>query len=539
MYLQRDPRELCVPIYRHSGTDWMRAVVRHAEIYGYAAERVKSGVVVWKANKICQIPKGIEFVEAIEVNKEYLGEAKRGCCIGLTSKRLYFKNGSKTPSRERENMLLGFTPKPPKNLANILKHLCDFGNGLVGSGEFQHLSGVQHDDTNIIELTSAEGACSVFPLAQDMCNPAIKSGWQVVPEQVKVHFLADDTHTDAVKFFKDYKVKIKETWTRFSKYSSNFEVKGWNLSSFLDRARLTKIKPEIFSDTDIVVLAVTGKQGEPLPAMHSELMSIMDSWRQQYRLVSLTTTKHSDHWFSPHALSILNAVGTPYSLKLPFPENFNKGAIFGLDVGHDHKNRLSNIVVTVSSPGGRLIASALRSGLRIDESISGNLVKGLLREARLLAEQRQGEKFDRAIIFRDGRLPNNNAQKTLEITENYVDALGIPTSLIELRKNNNPPIIKNGQTGIAIGACFRPGVENIRYATFYESKLGMAKTFKIVIPKGGDVLGWGADAYVNILCGLCYAPSLGSQPHLPGPIYWADGFAKTSSVDNKFRGYNT
>ena len=162
----------------------------------------------------------------------------------------------------------------------------------------------------------------------------------------------------------------------------------------------------------------------------------------------------------------------------------------------------------------------------------------MLKKTKCLAEAKLGNQCDKAIIIRDGRLPSNNKQKTLETAENYLTALGIPTALIELRKYNNPPMTREGESGIAIGVNFKVASSSIRFATFYDSKIGLAKTFKVVIPKGGDGLGWGVDSYVNILCGLCYSPSLGSQPHLPGPIYWADGFAKTSPVNNQFRGHN-
>ena len=68
--------------------------------------------------------------------------------------------------------------------------------------------------------------------------------------------------------------------------------------------------------------------------------------------------------------------------------------------------------------------------------------------------------------------------------------------------------------------------------------MGCLILLKLCFLKEEMDLDGGIDAYVNILCGLCYSPSLGSQPHLPGPIYWADGFAKTSKFSNQFRGHH-
>lgn len=538
MYENIDDGELCIPIYKCSSRDWIRVVVDGCEAQGYEVKREWSYLRVWKSDQRSRITNDLEYVEAITILPEYLGTAKGEQYIGLIPVRLYFENGSDTPSAKREADLLGARRKPPTDSAKIINGIVSLGNTLAKTGGFKHLRGERpDDDRSLVTMTVARGAGSMFPLAADMWSPALKNGWRLVVPSVNIHFVADGAHPAASPTFSNYQAKLTERWAKATKNGGSLNIKASGLESFLTRARSFGAKPEKLSDNDVVVIAVTGARGDPLPPMQAELMSILDGWGQQYRIVSLTTKKSGDYWLSNHALSILNAVGVPYSLKLPFPEDFNDGAFFGVDIGHDPEKRLSKIVVTVMSPGGRLIAAVSRSGV-IDESISGGLIRYLLQSARDRAEDIRGKKFTKAIVFRDGRLPNNNIRKTLETAENYVNAMDIPTSLVELRKNQNPPIFRNGEQTIAIGACFNPGMLNIRYATFYDSKVGMANTFKVVTPEGGDALGWGVDAYVKVLCGLCYTPSLGSQPHLPGPIYWADGFAKTSSKDNRFRGHN-
>jgi hypothetical protein len=538
MYDNRDDLELCIPVYKCPGHDWLRAVVDCCKAQGYEVKPVRSSLRVWRSCEKARISSDLHYVEAVSVSPEYLGTAKGEQYIGLIPVRLYFENGSHTPSATWETELLGACRKPPTDSAKIINGIAGLGNTLAKTGGFKHLRGERSDDDrSLVTMTVARGAGSMFPLAADMWSPALKNGWRLVVPSVNIHFVVDGTHPGASLTLNNYKAKLAERWAKATKNGGSLNIKASGLESFLERARSFGAKPEKLSGNDVVVIAVTGARGDPLPPMQAELMSILDGWGQQYRIVSLTTKKSGDYWLSNHALSILNAVGVPYSLKLPFPGDFSDGAFFGVDIGHDREKRLSKIVVTVMSPGGRLIAAVSRSGI-IDESISGGLIRYLLESARDRAEGIRGKKFTKAIVFRDGRLPNNNIRKTLETTDNYVNAMDIPTSLVELRKNQNPPIFRNGEQAIAIGACFNPGMLNIRYATFYDSKVGMANTFKVVTPEGGDALGWGVDAYVKILCGLCYTPSLGSQPHLPGPIYWADGFAKTSSKDNRFRGHN-
>lgn len=538
MYLNRDIGELCIPIYKYSGHDWIRTVVACCEAQGYEVKRVRGNLRVWKNAQRAPAKNDLEYVEAIQLGREYLGAVNGEQYIGLIPVRLYFKNGSDIPSAERETVLLGAHRKPPTNSSRIIDGIISLGNTLAENDRFEHLRGKRcDDDRSLLTMTVARGAESTFPLAEDMWSSVLKNGWRLVVPSVNIHFLAEGAHPAASATFSNYKAKLGKRWDKAAKNGSSLDIKAFELGAFLERARSVAAKPERYTDNDVFVIAVTGAKGDPLPPMQAELMSILDRWRQQYRIVSLTTKKSGDYWLSNHALSILNAVGVPYSLKLPFPDDFRNGAFFGVDIGHDREIGASKIVVTVTSPGGRLIASVSRSEI-LDESIKGDLVKHLLQSARDRAEEVREKKFDKAIVFRDGRLPDNNILKTLETADNYVNAMGIPTSLVELRKNQNPPIFRNGEQGIAVGAYFDPGIQNIRYATFYESKVGMANTFKVITPKGGDTLGWGVDAYVKILCGLCYTPSLGSQAHLPGPIYWADGFGITSPTDNRFRGHN-
>ena len=152
-------------------------------------------------------------------------------------------------------------------------------------------------------------------------------------------------------------------------------------------------------------------------------------------------------------------------------------------------------------------------------------------------EKKCEKKFNKVIIIRDGRLPDKSMSN--ENIDEYKRVLGIKTTIIECRKINNPPILARSNRKPIGGMNVCVGSENIRFANFYDGRMGgLPRTFKIVLPDGADSLGWGIDNYVSILCGLSYSPSLGSQPHLPGPIYWADGIAKTSDTNNQFRGHH-
>ncbi len=526
---------LQIPIFMSTNNDWMRSVVEIAQSKGYEVERCSQGIVIWRPTLVNKESNALESVEAILVSRESLPNTNNKF-ICLIPKRLYFKNGKNQPSYEIEHLILEGRKRKFSPMNIVIKEIIRFGDLLVSSNKFSALPqpSTQHD-IEILKFTRAEGAASEFPLTKDMWQSCSANGWKNYPEHLTIHFIGDPNDPRTAKFILDYTRSVKEKWSRATCSLGGLSVKAWSLLSFLERAKATTNKPQTFSENDVVVIALTGKKGEPLPDLQSELMNILDNWQQSYRLVSLSTVKNN-YWSSTHVLSLLNSVGAPYSLRLPFPKPFDSGVFLGIDIGHDHTHRTSNIVVTAVNPEGKLVASTSKT-LTLNEALYLEHIKTMLKETIVLAERRQNKIIDQAIIIRDGRIPNNNKYKTYETVHEYVTALGIPSTLIELRKRNNPPIFLKNKAEIAIGVNFHLSSSNVRYATFYDCKIGIPNTFKIVLPKGADGLGWGIDAYVKILCGLCYTPSLGSQPHLPGPIYWADGFAKTSKLNNQFRGH--
>lgn len=526
-----------IPIFESTSSDWIRSVLKAIEIKGYRADRFSHGLVVWHPDLVTRLNNNLEATEAIFVSPESLCDKNDSKFIGLANKRLYFKDGERQPSYDQENTLLKGGQRKSVPVKQIIDQIINFGNLLINTNDFSALMrpSTPHD-FDIISHTQAEGALSDFTLAKDMWKPSMTVGWKDYPQHLTIHFVGEISDVRSERFFSDYQKTVRDKWSKASRTNNGISFKAWSLSPFLERARNTNTKPTIFSENDIIVIAVTGKKGEPLPEPQSELMDILDSWKQQYRLVSLSTTKNS-YWASTHVLSLLNGVGMPYALRLPFPESFLNGIFLGVDIGHNHSQNISNIVVSAMTPEGQLIVS-IKQVIKLNESLDGSLITKMLKQIKNLAEKRQDQVFDQAIIIRDGRLPDNDRNKSYEIVQDYITALKIPTALVELRKRGNPPIILRDKSQIAVGVNFHPNYSNIRFATFYDSKIGLPNTFKVVLPQGGDGLGWGIDAYVNILCGLCYSPSLGSQPHLPGPIYWADGFAKTSKFNNQFRGHH-
>jgi len=66
---------------------------------------------------------------------------------------------------------------------------------------------------------------------------------------------------------------------------------------------------------------------------------------------------------------------------------------------------------------------------------------------------------------------------------------------------------------------------------------GIPRVLKLQLRDECDGLGLGFDTMTSIVAGLVCAPSLGTKAHaLPGPIYWADGIARSAPHTYKFAG---
>ena len=161
-----------------------------------------------------------------------------------------------------------------------------------------------------------------------------------------------------------------------------------------------------------------------------------------------------------------------------------------------------------------------------------------MRKSKQTAESILGLNIDKAIILRDGKIPEKRKSSSFECVSDYLEAFNCPTSIIELRKRLNPPIFTRDhkdKASVVIGQKYQASGTHVQFFNAYASNFGIPNTFKVAIPPKGDGLNWGISAYTDIFCGLCYSSSLGMKPHLPGPIYWADGIAKTSETEYKTR----
>jgi hypothetical protein len=521
--------------------EWQGRAAKQLEHFGWHTSGAGPQLAAWQPVGLKSVAQRLQFVEGIVIGRVWLGGPYGNGAIRIEPRRFYFYQGEDSkPLREREFDLLSGHPVPRPNKGAILEQV---RLGLHALASADGFSVIRADETvaadNVLSRTTAIGdAKQLVPLAQDMWRGVAQTGVFRAPATLNLYVVNDPGRPGGGRQAEEYIRFLEQKWRDVTSADGQLMVKRISLDRLLERLEIKQAASPL-NDT-VFLLAVSGERGQPLPEPQARVMDLLDQVGQPYRLFSYDND-NLRYSASNQILSVIQAVGgVPYRLQLPFPEPFDDGVLLGIDLGHDRDRRRSAAVASVLGPDGVLLG-AVKHFLPLNEALSGKLVARLLNGALEEAEKRLGRKVTRALVFRDGRVPARRPRSDQESVEDYVTALGVPTAFVEVRKGGNPPLwVDAGQRIIPApaGSMLAPLNAEVRFVTCYESieQSGPPRTFKVTLPKAGDAFGWGLDVYTGIVCGLCYSPSLGVKPHLPGPIYWADGIAKTSDHDNRFRG---
>lgn len=522
-------------------TNWQKLAEKTLSNSGWTVHPVKAQLHAWRVDDIKSVTLGLVYAEGIVIRRIWIGKNHSHLSLCVTSHRYYFRENQRSfPLHEREHELLIGRVPPRPNKISILEIVRKGKEDLCAINGFEEIDADPESTTyNALEKSLAVGGDGeIFPLVSDMWRRIVRAGAFRMPSKLNLYVVADTDRPGGALQSADYVRFLEQKWQEVGKGQGNLDVKFFKLSQIL--ARMESSKPPVVTTDSIFLLAVTGRRGEKLPDAQARVMTFFDEIGQAYRLFSYDN-KNLRYSASNQLLSMIqSAGGLPYHLKLPFPENFEDGIIVGVDLGHDRDNLCSVAVASAVAPDGAfLCASKVR--LPLNEALKGSMVVRLLKSVLKDVEQNYGRNIGKVLIMRDGLVPARKQYSDQESVKDYIDSLDVPTSLIEVRKRGNPLLWQ--EDGLRIlptvpGTIFAPRGGNVRLLTAYESieQAGPPRTFKIAIPRGADTFNWGLDAYTAIVCGLCYSPSLGVKPHLPGPIYWADGIAKTSDKDNRFRG---
>lgn len=204
----------------------------------------------------------------------------------------------------------------------------------------------------------------------------------------------------------------------------------------------------------------------------------------------------------------------------------------GLDLSHRGHNNQSVLCGALIDPHGGLARAWVHRHVR-NEQINKVALRRIMREAASLVwESDPGQGL---LVVRDGRLFEREDQQF------YRERLGVPVTLLELRKRKNPPVLIDGHlpnTPLSAFLADVPGGGHLAFLVTLPRKHrgSFDSVLKMYWREEWDGLGLG-DSLPRILMAQSLAPGLGLHPHyLPAPLYWADGIAGASDSDLRFRG---
>ena len=513
-------------------------MTEHLLTHGYVVEEMPWGVIAWNDRAIKRLNDTTGWVEAVEIRSSWLGGGRE--YISVSNKRQYF-DSQRNILRKPERVILGNIKRPNVNQMELLSGINSASDVIELCGSFEKVkNGLPEQATPLFQMTTAVGANKRgYGLQQDMWTSIARNGAFQIPDEIEVIVVHDSDLATKVSMISSYCDTIEEKFNQINRQNSSLKIRKTNLDTTLESVQKRIANPtETSFASRVFLIGITGKIGEPLPAKQVKLLDCLDELGYQYRLFSYDN-QNLKYSASNQLMSLIEgAGGVSYRLNLPYPQTYENSVFFGVDLGHNVEGRKSNLVVSVVDQFGGYVLS-IRHRVELNESITTTTLVDVLKHAKSASEKKLGYLISRVIIMRDGKIPEKRKASKFESIEDYLNALPCPTSVIELRKRGNPRLYglnMSRQPTQLVGYKFQSEGTDVQFFNAYASNFGLSRTFKVAIPKNGDTFGWGIDAYTNIVCGLCYSPSLGMKPHLPGPIYWADGIAKTSDTDNRFRG---
>lgn len=475
-----------------------------------------------------QIRDGVVFSDGWAIFREWLGPKTRA--VAIVPRRLYFEKGRERPSDRPERELAGANPPPllppAQRLAGCLRLAEQLGRHAKGfCPEPMRVARSRSDLHQKTSLVFGNGARAAA--GQKVGSLLGRHGCFQVPEGFGIVIAAEDLKDQRVR---EYQQEIQTSMVRCGMRSNVDLTTHQRL-----HGRLGALENGADKRTSpmALLIAISGKRGEPLPPQVGSLLPRMEALNIPFRLFSVDNASMKWSAFDQLGSLLQAAGGTPYVLELPWPEQCDPPFILGVDLGHPLAIRESWVTLSLLDHRGVHLES-WRCRQSRDETIRARtLAAGLTWTAA--AMERHAAKEQGLLVVRDGRLHEGETIAT------YRRLLRRPMTFVELTKRQTPEMftdLNEPKPAPAGSECLVEGS-----ATPFIAPIGprlrndLSHVFKLHVRPGADDMGLGMDRISEIVTGLSYSPALGLQPHaLPGPIYWADGIAAIGETNHQFSG---
>ena len=510
-------------LWNRRSPGWLAIVSKTVKRLGYSTLRNRSAIYVWRPDRQRKLPTEGHAVDGWQLRKLWLGTQQPA--LGVRPIRIYLRHdGSRDKRPEREIVVRCRRPQWPLEerrlaLTSFLEHLQESCGqtfedsvGLV-AGEVDPLNGIR-----VLGSTQTFSANIKHRVVHE------KGGFRTVSDCLEVLVCCD--HGVDSRHSKDYSHRAKEALARGG---ANAKFRDITLDEL--EARLNELdQGGTVKRYDVPVLFMLERKDKCPSRRLRRAMRVLERhhlpWRRAYAIDDRRWSVYDQ------AGSLLQAAGGhPHAVALTEGESLPWS--IGIDLSH--RATYSRIAASLVSPDGQLVKSWILDQERQENVKSAALRRLLVTAAR---EVPMGERSAGLLVVRDGRVFES------EFVDDYRRELGGPVTLVELRKNGNPPMLLGGDARLPTN----PVVGWLREAV--DGSLGFLTTLpksvmtgefgsvlKVWMSQTWDGMNLGPEQLVRILFAQTLTPGLGlGKRRLPAPIYWADGIAGASDNDLRFRG---
>ena len=502
------------------GADWRAYMCRSAERRGWSVEKRGQYVDAWRPHCRRRLENGGWFDDGWRLRRLWLGP--RRYAVGIVPRRMYLlENGCVDRRPERcivQNRLRTPLSDRLSGLWECLRHLREDGE------VFGELVRVVVHGNALLRGVTLHGSRDTFPPDTNFRNVHEKGGFIDVPDRLDLCLCGDES-VDG-RDMEDYASRVKEECRK-----RGFEALITQPTLDQLEARLQQLDHGATATRrDVPVLFMFRGGDATVPSSRlSQVLGRMDKNGLPWRRALATDDRN---WSVADQLgSLLQAAGgLPHSVTMAEGESLPWSV--GVDISH--RKEFSRAASTLISPDGRLVGAWTH-----DQPLQENIDPGVLRRllAAAVGAMPVHERASGMLVIRDGRVFES------ESVDDYRREFGGPVTLVELRKNGNPPMLMGDSwrlpTQPMVGWVpeVRGGSLGFLVTLPQTERNDFDSVLKIWMRNEWDGLGLGQEQLARILTAQTLTPGLGLHPRrLPAPVYWADGIAGASDEDLRFRG---
>lgn len=494
---------------------WLKHVLGIVNSQGYSTD--SASALIWRP-ELRSTAGSVTYADGWSLNRLWVGGQRPA--LSIVPHRIYFDSSGQIDSRP-ERVICGDrrpnTPlKPRIEALNVLvSHLSQ--NASVSQLERIVLQDYQVDLGNTCQRIIGNHHISSMAKFSSTQN---SWGFDEIPVHSQVLIVPTDTRFHSAS--EDYLV-----WAQ--KYSDN-RIKFRVISLEKLCRRLEELVPgEISRKVPSVVMLMLGVRRADVSEEIRSLMRRLDQlsipWRRAY-------SDDDRKWSVRDQLgSLVQGLGGR-TFRIADAQIGQLPWSLGIDLSHKRGSANSVLCGALIEPDGSLHSAWVHRHSR-DEQISKVALRRIMLEAATVVKGEASQPG--MLVIRDGRLFEREDQQF------YRERLGIPITLLELRKRKNPPLLIDGDLSASPSCAYMPEMPDGDQLAFVvtlprRDRGAFDSVLKMHWKDSWDGLGVG-NLLPNIIVALSRTPGLGLHPrYLPAPIYWADGIAGATDEDLRFRG---